>query len=80
MVKIDTDVNSNLLCTWVVFCPYSNKLVQMVSAQNGRVTGEVIKVVHDDSNEQVQHEEGAKENEGHKIGVGHLGSASFFGI
>ena len=49
----------------------------MVSAQNWRVSGEVIKVVHDDSNEQVEHEEGAKKYEGYKVSVSKRWSASF---
>ena len=41
-----------------------------MSSQNGRVSGEVIKVVHDDSNKQVEHEEAAEEHEGDKEEVG----------
>ena len=32
--------------------------------------GEVVKVVHDDGNEEVQHDESAKEDEGDKVDVG----------
>ena len=47
----------NLLSTGIIFCPNSNKLVEMVSSENGGVSGQVIKVVHDDSHEQVEHQE-----------------------
>lgn len=40
---------------WVVFRPYPNKFVQVMSTQNRRVPGQVIEVVHDDCHEQVQH-------------------------
>ena len=47
-----------------------------MSSQDGGVSGEVVEVVHDDSHEQVEHKEGAKEDEGDEIGVGHVGAAS----
>ena len=48
----------------------------MVSAKDWRVPGQVIEVVHDDSHEQVEHKEGAKEDERDEVGVGHVGAAS----
>ena len=48
----------------------------MVSAKDWRVPGQVIEVVHDDSHEQVEHKEGAKEDEGDEVGVGHVGATS----
>ena len=48
----------------------------MVSPEDGAVPGQVVEVVHDDSHEQVEHKEGAKEDEGDEIGVGHVGAAS----
>ena len=52
----------------------------MVSAKDGRISGEVVKVVHDDSDEQVQHEEGAQEDETYEVGVGEVGAASFLPV
>jgi len=40
---------------WVIFRPYPNEFVQVMGTQNRRVPGQVIKVVHDDCHEQVQH-------------------------
>ena len=39
----------------VVLRPDSDELVEMVGPQDGRVSGQVVEVVHDDGNEQVQH-------------------------
>lgn len=36
---------------WVVVRPNSLKLVQVVSAEHGPVSRQVLKVVHDDGNE-----------------------------
>ena len=39
----------------VVLGPDPDELVQVVSAQDGRVSRQVVEVVHDDGHEQVQH-------------------------
>ena len=44
----------------------------MMSAEDRRVSGEIVKVVHDDSDEQIQHEERAEEDERDEIAVGHV--------
>ena len=67
----------NLLRTRIVFCPDPDKLVQMVSTQDGTVSGEVVEVVHDDGHEQVEHQEAAEEDEGDEEGVGEVGAAGF---
>ena len=41
--------------TWIVFCPDPDELVEMVSTQDGRVSRQVVEVVHDDGHKQVQH-------------------------
>ena len=38
--------------------------------KNRRVPGEVVEVVHDDRDEEVEHEEAAEEDEGHEEHVG----------
>lgn len=48
-------------CCSVILCPDSDKLVQMVRPQDGRVPSQVLKVVHDDGHEQVEHLEGEGE-------------------
>ena len=42
----------------------------MVTTQNGAVSGQVIKTVHDDGDHDVQHDEAAQEDEGDEVGVG----------
>ncbi len=59
-----------LLSTRIIFCPNPDELVQMVSAQDRRISCQVVEVVHDDGDEQVEHEKGAEENEGDEVGVG----------
>ena len=45
--------------------------------QNGAVPGQVIKVVHDDGHKEIEHEEGAEEDECDEVGVGEGGTAHF---
>ena len=52
----------------------------MVRAQDGRVSGQVVEVVHDDGHEQVEHQEGAEEDEGDEVGVGEGGAAGLEGV
>lgn len=65
----------NLLSTWIIFSPDSDELVKVMSSQYRRVSREIIKVVHDDSNEQVEHEEAAEEHESDKEEVGDVTAA-----
>ena len=46
-----------------------------MSAEDGGVPGQVVKVVHDDGHEQVEHEEAAEEDKGDEEHVGQLVSA-----
>ena len=41
----------------------------MMRAEDGGVPREVVEVVHDDGHKQVQHDEGAEEDEGHEVDV-----------
>ena len=47
----------------------------MVGPEDGAVPGQVIKVVHDDGHEQVQHEEAAEEDKGDKEEVSDVAAA-----
>ena len=38
-------------CVWIIFCPNSDVLIQVMGAQNGWVAGQVIKVIHNYGNE-----------------------------
>lgn len=61
---------------WIVFGPYPDEFVQMMSTENGRVPREVVEIVHDDGNEQIQHQERTEEYEGNEISVGDVGTAT----
>lgn len=43
----------NLLCLGVIFRPYSFEFVQVVRPQNRPVPRQIVKIVHDDSHEEV---------------------------
>jgi len=62
-------------CVRVVLGPDADKLVEMMSAQNRRVPREIIEIVHDDGDEQIQHEERTEENERHEVDVSYVGAA-----
>ena len=40
---------------WIVLCPGTGILIQVVRPQDGGVSGQIVKVVHDDGYKQVQH-------------------------
>ena len=65
----------DLLCTGIVLRPDPDELVQVVSPEDGAVPGQVVEVVHDNSHEQVQHEEAAEEDEGDEEEVGDVAAA-----
>jgi len=46
-----------------------------MSTQDAGVPREIIKIIHDDGDEQIQHEEGAEEYKRYEVGVGQCGSA-----
>jgi hypothetical protein len=48
----------------------------MVEAEDGPVTRQVVKVVHDDGHEQVEDQEGADDEEADEVGVGEVGAAA----
>ena len=51
-----------------------------MGTQDRAVPGEVVKVVHDDGHEQVEHEEAAEEDEGDKEEVGDVAAAGLAGL
>ena len=59
----------------VVFAPEMYKLGKMVGTKDGPIPGEVVKVVHDDGNEEVEDEEGANDEEADEVGIGNVGAA-----
>ena len=59
----------------IILAPEMNKLREMVRPKNGPIPGEVVKVVHDDGNEEVEDEEGANDEEADEVGIGNIGAA-----
>ena len=64
----------------VVLGPQPHELVEVVGAEDGPVAGEVVEVVHDDGHEQVEHEEGAENEEGDEVNVGEVSSTTLSGL
>ena len=60
----------------VVLTPEPDKLVEMVRTENGPIPGQVVEVVHDDSDKEIENEEGADDEEGDEIGIGEIRSAT----
>ena len=56
----------------IVFAPQMNKLGKMVGTKDGPISCEVVKVVHDDSNKEVENEEGADNEEADEVRVGNV--------
>ena len=69
-----------LLSAWIIFTPSCDELWQVVRAKNGRISSEVIKTISDNSNNNVQHDEGAEEDEGNEIDVGDRGAAALLWV
>lgn len=63
--------------TRIDLTPSSHVLVEMMSAQNGRVTCQVVEIVHDDGHEQVEHEKRAEKDEANEVSVGKVQTALF---
>lgn len=49
----DVEVLDSPLGVGVILTPQTNELVQVVRTQDGPISGQVVKVVHDDGHEQV---------------------------
>ena len=66
---------SDLHSTGIKVRPCSDELPEMMGPEDGGVPREVVEVVHDDGHKQVQHDEGAEEDEGHEVDVRDVGAA-----
>ena len=71
---------SDLHSTGIKVRPCSDELPEMMGPEDGRVPREVVEVVHDDGHKKVQHDEGAEEDEGHKVDVRDVRAAGLVGI
>ena len=49
--------------------PCGDELAEVVGAEDGGVPRQVVEVVHDHRHEQVEHDEGAEEDEGDEVDV-----------
>ena len=54
---------------------HDDNLVHDDKLEKNCIPSEVVKVVHDDSHEEIEHEEGAEEHKGHKEEEGDVGAA-----
>lgn len=52
-LRLSTQTNNDSLGFRVVFGPDPFKLIQVMRPQNGPITGQIVKVIHDDSYKQV---------------------------
>ena len=73
-------MKKDLRSTWIKICPGCYEFSQVMRAKNGRVTCEVVKIIHDDGHEQVQHDERAEEDERYEVDIRHVWSTSLFWI
>ena len=68
-----------LLSEGVVLAPHGDELAEMVRAEDGGVPGEVVEAVHDDGDDDVEHDEGAEEDEADEVGDGQVVAARLLG-
>lgn len=47
----------------------------MVGSKDGAVSCQVVEAVHNDGNDNIEHNEGAEKNERHEVEVRHVGAA-----
>ena len=52
----------------------------MVGSKDGAVSRQVVEAVHNDGNDNVEHNEGAEKDERHEVEVGHVGAAGLVGF
>lgn len=51
----DLSCGRDLRGSWVYLSPLPHKLIQVMGAKDRAVSGQVVKVIHDDRHKQVQH-------------------------
>ena len=61
----------NLPSTRIIFRPGWNKFSQMMWSQNRTISGQIVKIVHNYSHEQVEHNKWTQKYKWDKIQVGH---------
>ena len=62
-------LEADLRSTGVKVCPGSDEFSEVVGAEDRGVPRQIVKVVHDDGHEQVEHDEAAEEDEGDEVDV-----------
>ena len=68
------------LTTRVVLAPGGDELGEVVRAKDGGVSGQVVEAVRDHSHHDVQHDEGAEEDEGDKVEIGDRVATALLGV
>ena len=68
----DVNVLDPALGIRVVFAPQPDELIKVMRSQDGPIPCEVIEVVHDDSDEQVEDEEGADHEERDEVNISEI--------
>lgn len=53
--SLGADEGLNIPRSWVVLSPNPDKLIEVMRPQDGRVSGQILKVIHYDCHKQVQH-------------------------
>lgn len=66
------------LCLGVIFRPYSFEFVQVVRPQNRPVPRQIVKIVHDDSHEEVDDQERTEHVKADEVDNGKVAPTSIF--
>ena len=61
----------------IVFRPENDKFSKMMGSQYGPISGQVVEVVHDDSDKEIEYEEGTYDEEADEVDVGKVRPTSF---
>ena len=78
--RIFSQDNDISLRAGVILRPDPDEFVQVMGTEDGGVPRKIVKIVHDDSNKEIEHQEATQENEGNKKGVGEVWSTWFFRV
>lgn len=74
------NLRGDLLSAGIILGPDPDELIEVVGAEDGGVPREVIKVVHDDRHEQIEHEEATQEDKRDEEEVGDVAAAHLAGL
>ena len=66
------------LCIWIILRPEGDKLSEVMGTKDGPISGQVIKVIHDDRNKEVEDKEGTNDKETDEVDVSKVSSTASF--